>query len=219
MGGLQSTADQNRANPKDMCNPNFCGGPNQFLSCKILAGAPKKGVAYTGGGRGSRAGVISAGVITRGGGGATKPDLMRPTPWLSVKTWRGGGGGVGMSSGGGAGGRGGIGGTAGGGGGGVAMVCHWAVQRGQNKDQRHSTPFKESRTRTKHIVPPSTRHAKTKIGAVGTMAPAPLSLKPRGGGGGWGMSHTRTSPPPPVGVILEGSCHMKNTGGWVAEYC
>ena len=41
MGGLQSTADQNRANPKDMCNPNFCGGPNQFLSCKILAGAPK----------------------------------------------------------------------------------------------------------------------------------------------------------------------------------
>ena len=23
----------------------------------------------------------------------------------------------------------------------VAMVCHWAVQREQNKDQRHSTPF------------------------------------------------------------------------------
>ena len=48
----------------------------------------------------------------------------------------------------------------------VAMVCHWAIQREQNKDQRHSTPFKESRTKTRHIVPPSTKHAKKKQKSV-----------------------------------------------------
>ena len=105
------------------------------------------------------------------------------------------------------------------GGGVVAMVCHWAVQREQNKDQRHSTPFKESRTRTKHIVPPSTRHAKKNSAPL---VPWPLHhyLSNLRGGGGLGDVAYKDQPhPPPVGVILEGSCHMKNTGGWVAEYC
>ena len=62
------------------------------------------------------------------------------------------------------------------GGGGVAMVCHWAVQGEQNKDQGHNTPFKESRTRTKHVVPLQLSMQKN-FGAIGTMDPAPLSLK------------------------------------------
>ena len=65
----------------------------------------------------------------------------------------------------------------------VAMVCHWAVPRVQNKDQRHSTPFKEGRTRTKHIVPLSTKHAKKKSAPL---VPWPLhhylsKLEGRGG--------------------------------------
>ena len=50
------------------------------------------------------------------------------------------------------------------------------------------------------------REASTKnFGAVGAMAPTPLSLKPPGGGeGGWGASHTRTGPgrPPPWLTLL-----------------
>ena len=38
------------------------------------------------------------------------------------------------------------------------------------------------------------KHAQKKFGAIGTMAPTPLSLKTLGGGGGWGVSHTRTGP-------------------------
>ena len=39
------------------------------------------------------------------------------------------------------------------------------------------------------------KHAQKNFGAVGAMAPTPLSLKTRGGGGGgWGVSHTRTGP-------------------------
>ena len=125
---------------------------------------------------------------------------MRPIPPLPVKTWLGGGGGVWhVALGGGGGGW-----QEGGeeywryswGGGflntmqfprfsnfsrsSVAMVCHWAVQREQNKDQRYSAPFKESRTRTKHIVPPSTKHAKNGTGTT-------ISQNSRGGvcwGGG-----------------------------------
>ena len=43
------------------------------------------------------------------------------------------------------------------------------------------------------------KHAQKNFGAVGAMAPTPLSLKTLGGGGGWGVSHTRTGPgrPPP----------------------
>ena len=91
----------------------------------------------------------------------------------------------------------------------VAMSWHWAVQRAQNKDQRHSTPFKESRTRTKHIVPLSTKHVIKKFGAVGAMAPTPLSLKTRREGG-LGGSHTRTAPPPPwVHMHAQGYLHCK----------
>ena len=82
----------------------------------------------------------------------------------------------------------------------VAMVCHWAVQRVQNKDQRHTTPFKENRTRTKGIVPPSTKHAK-RIGPVSTMAPAPLSLKTRRGGGGC-IQRLGPATPPLVGILF-----------------
>ena len=44
------------------------------------------------------------------------------------------------------------------------------------------------------------KHAQKNFGAVGAMAPTPLSLKTRGGGGGGGwVSHTRTGPGrPPV---------------------
>ena len=87
---------------------------------------------------------------------------MRPTPLLSVKLGRGrelGGGGWHVALGGRDGGWGGGGYWRYGWGGGgflntmqsprfskfsrssVAMVCHWAVQREQNKDQTHSTPF------------------------------------------------------------------------------
>ena len=40
------------------------------------------------------------------------------------------------------------------------------------------------------------KHAQKNFGAIGTMAPTPLSLKTPGGGGGggWGVSHTRTGP-------------------------
>ena len=48
------------------------------------------------------------------------------------------------------------------------------------------------------------KHAQKNFGAVGAMAPTPLSLKNPGGegGGGWGVSHTRTGPghPPPHGI-------------------
>ena len=45
------------------------------------------------------------------------------------------------------------------------------------------------------------KHAQKNFGAIGAMAPTPLSLKTRGGGGGWGVSHTRTGPGrPPVGA-------------------
>ena len=47
------------------------------------------------------------------------------------------------------------------------------------------------------------KHAKKNFGAVGAMAPTPLSLKTLGGGGGWGVSHTRTGPSrPPVACLL-----------------
>ena len=126
-----------------------------------------------------------------GGGGRLQPDLMRPTPPLPVKTWRARGGCMSPGRGGGwreGGGGGGSGGTAVGGGG-VAMVCQWAVQREQNKDQRRSTPFNEA--------------CKKKFGAVGTMAPAPLSLKTRGGGSwGGGVAYKdRARPPPPPGGL------------------
>ena len=74
---------------------------------------------------------------------------------------------------------------------GVAMVCHWAVQREQNKDQRHSTPFKESRTRTKHIVAPSTEHAEKNSA---TLVPWPLHHYLSNSGGGL---HKRTGPSRP----------------------
>ena len=45
------------------------------------------------------------------------------------------------------------------------------------------------------------KHAQKNFGAVGAMAPTPLSLKTRRGGGLWGVSHTRT-PPPRVGEVL-----------------
>ena len=48
------------------------------------------------------------------------------------------------------------------------------------KDQRHSTPFNQAWDK--------------KFGAVGAMAPAPLSLKSRGREGRGGGSHTRTGP-------------------------
>ena len=76
------------------------------------------------------------------------------------------------------------------------MVCHWAVRREQNKDQRHSTPFKESKTKTKHIVPLSTKHAKKNSAPL---VPWPLHhylSKLGGGGGAVGVLHTRTAPPP-----------------------
>ena len=81
-------------------------------------------------------------------GGRLQSVLMRPPPPLSVKTWRRGGA---------VGGGGGVLAVRPGGGGflntmqfpcfsnfsraSVAMVCHWAVQREQNKDQTHSTSF------------------------------------------------------------------------------
>ena len=41
------------------------------------------------------------------------------------------------------------------------------------------------------------KHAQKNFGALGAMAPTPLSLETRGGGGGgWGVSHTRTGPAP-----------------------
>ena len=59
-------------------------------------------------------------------------------------------------------------------------------------------PFKDGRTRTKHIVPPSTEHAKKTFGAVGAMAPA---ISQNFGGG----SQTRTGPAPPP-PPLQGAC-------------
>ena len=74
-------------------------------------------------------------------------DLMRPTPALSVKTWRGRGGGAGWHVAG-RGGGGGRGGEGGGyrryGRGVVAMMCHWAVQREQNKAKRMVPPSKRA---------------------------------------------------------------------------
>ena len=67
------------------------------------------------------------------------------------------------------GGGGGIGGTAVGGGGVVAMVCHWAVPREQNKAQRH--------------VPPSTQHAKQNAASLVPWPLTTISLNSGGGGG------------------------------------
>ena len=114
------------------------------------------------------------------GATTTGPDATTPPPPLSDKTWWGGGGG--MSPGG-------IGGTGGGGG-----LLPWCV----------TGLYKGSRTRTKQIVPPSTKHAK-KFGAVGTMAPAPLSFKARRGGGGVSAYKDRARLPPRAKDAPEGS--------------
>ena len=76
------------------------------------------------------------------------------------------------------------------------MVCYWAVQREQNKEQTHGTPFNSA-------------CKKKKFGTVGAMAPAPLSLKlEEGGAGGGGGSHIRTGPAPPPWIVL------RQTSGW-----
>ena len=81
------------------------------------------------------------------------------------------------------------------------MVCHWAVQREQNKDQRHGTPFKEGKRRTKHIVPPSTSTRK-KIRRRWYHGPCTTISQTRGPGAGGG-AHTRTGPGrrPPVAAL------------------
>ena len=76
--------------------------------------------------------------------------------------------------------RGGAGGQWGGGGRGLARGCvwggggvggsargvpKWGGEGGQNKDHRHSNPFKEGRTSSKHIVPLSTKHTRRKKSA------------------------------------------------------
>ena len=86
------------------------------------------------------------------------------------------------------------------------MVCHWAIQREQNKDQTHSTPVNEAREK--------------QFGAVGTMAPAPPSLKTRGGGGGEVAYEDRARPPPPGGSVQAAArgmdwTHGEHTSGYV----
>ena len=93
----------------------------------------------------------------------------------------------------------------------AAMVCLWAVQREQNRDQRHSTTFKESRTRTKHIVPPSTKHAKKKKKETSApLAPWPLHhyLSKLEGGGGEYKDWAR---PPPEGTLGYVTCALAAT--------
>ena len=51
------------------------------------------------------------------------------------------------------------------------------------------------------------KHVQKNFGAVGIVAPTPLSLKTWGGGGGGGgaggVSHTRTGPPPPPSCLVQ----------------
>ena len=59
------------------------------------------------------------------------------------------------------------------------------------------------------------KHAEKDFGAVGAMAPAPLSLKTRGGGGLGGVAYKdRARPPPPL--ITRGRGGLKGGGGGVA---
>ena len=64
---------------------------------------------------------------------------------------------------------------------------------------------------TKGAEAPFSSACKQKFGTIGTMAPAPLSLKTRGGRGG---SHTRTRPGrlPPFGPVEPGACGGAGTG-------
>ena len=56
------------------------------------------------------------------------------------------------------------------------------------------------------------KHAQKNFGAIGAMAPTPLSLKT---GGGWGVSHTRTAPPPPVCLTeYDGTKEVIERGFW-----
>ena len=65
----------------------------------------------------------------------------------------------------------------------VTMVCHRATQRDPNKDKRHSTTFKESITRPKHIATPATKNPK-KLAPWAAWRPHYYLSKL--GGGGWG---------------------------------
>ena len=152
--------------------------------------------------------------VTDGGcntGGQLQSVLMRPTPQLSVKTCRGGG--VGGRVGGGLAARRGGGGSQEGWGLRATHYYHMHTSRGcvclgawgyrgmyailaisrlcqeeslqGLKDQRHS---------------PSSKHGKKKPGAVGAMAPAPLSFKTRGGRGGGGVAYKDRARPPPRGL-------------------
>ena len=80
------------------------------------------------------------------------------------------------------------------------MVCHWAVQREQNKDQRHNTP-------------PSTEHAETNQHRWGH-DPCPTISQNSGGGGGR-IRRPGRPPPPPCGTAaasswwsLGGGCYL-----------
>ena len=63
---------------------------------------------------------------------------------------------------------------------------------------RATSPPLSSRTRTKHIVPPSTKHATKKIGAIGAMPLHHyLSKLEAGGGGGGRIQGLGPAAPPP----------------------
>ena len=49
------------------------------------------------------------------------------------------------------------------------------------------------------------KHAQKNFGAVGAMAPTPLSLKTPGGGGGVAYKDRAWPPPPPVAGLLGGA--------------
>ena len=116
---------------------------------------------------------------THGGATTMRPDATHP-PAICQNLLRVGG----LVGGGGVGGRVGGGYWRLGWGGGQGGVGGWSLAGHALSEARFGS--RTSRTRREGRVAPSTKHAKKDVGAIGALAPAPLSLKTRGRGGGAG---------------------------------